>query len=181
MEAAKRHALFEKHFAAVDNSIGDGRPRPRQLVAKAAKNHCQKTTDELEKLRKINTQLLHDNMELRKQNKSLGGGGGKAKTTLMNNAFYHRHKRGTQRAVEYGVIAGNAASPLKRAAGALWVEANRNVDPQKRFKTIGPQCAENTKSMLRRLIMAVDDGNVLQDMKNEGSGRTTLAATAVPI
>ena len=44
------------------------------------------------------TQLLHDNMELRKQNKSLGGGGGKAKTTLMNNAFYHRHKRGTQRA-----------------------------------------------------------------------------------
>ena len=80
------------------------------------------------------------------------------------------------------MITGNAASPLKRAAGALWVEANKNVDPQKKLKTIGPQCAENTKkSMLRRLIMAVDDGNLLQDMKNEGSGRTTLAATAVPI
>ena len=37
----------------------------KRLVAKAAKNHCQKTTDELEKLREINTQLLHDNMELR--------------------------------------------------------------------------------------------------------------------
>ena len=99
-----------------------------------------------------------------------------------NKTFYQEHMRGMKRAVEYGVTTGNAgASPLKRAAGALWVEANKNVDPQKKLKTIGPQCAENTKSMLRRLIMAVGDGNLLQDMKNEGSGRTTLAGTAVQI
>ena len=93
----------------------------------------------------------------------------------------HRLKRGTDRAVQYGVLTANAVSPLKRAAGALWVEANSSVDPQMKMKKIGPQCATNTKALLRKLMMAVDDGNLLQDIKNDSSGRTTLAATAVAI
>lgn len=144
----------------------------RLIIKKLAVKHCQDAIKEVSRVKQMNLALIQENERLRTAiSDPLAAARRQIQKEVKHesNNELRRRDMARKRALEAGMIQDTAESPVKRAMGGVWLEATRNTKAVGGRGSKGKQLAvwkEETRNVLKKLVLTADQGSLLQDTRN---------------